>query len=116
MRRIRVIAGLLLVVAVAGCGVPQRLGFNRVAPEAELPFRSKLNKGETPRQFSVEVAAGGADIGAIRESVRHPATGFCLLNFGGSDIDWDLDASGEWRAMSVGVEGDLVFSGTCAVR
>jgi len=109
------VLGAVLVSLVAGCGLTQRLGFNRAEPEVQLPFRSKLSKGDQDRRFTVQVAAQGADIDAVRESVRHPATGFCLLNFGGSDIDWNVDASGEWQALRDD-GGDLTFSGTCAKR
>lgn len=105
---------VLSLVMVSGCGIQQRLGFVRTAPETVLPFRTDLDKGETPRQFTVKVQAQGADIDAVRESVRHPATGFCVLNFGGSDIAWDTDATGEWRAVQNG--DDLTFSGTCTAR
>ncbi|WP_108484618.1 hypothetical protein [Oceaniglobus ichthyenteri] len=103
-------AGLL-----SGCGIQQRLGFNKAAPEITLPYRSKLSKGAEARQFSVKVEAKGADIDAVRESVRHPATGYCLLTYGGSDIAWDTDSSGEWRATRLD-DGDMIFSGVCTAR
>jgi len=106
--------GVLLATGLAGCGIQQRLGFARAAPEVVLPFRARLSKADEERQFTVRVAANGAAIDDLRESVRHPATGFCLLNFGGSGIDWETDATGEWR--SVADDGDLTFAGTCTAR
>ena len=107
--------GVTLALVLAGCGVQQRLGFAKAAPEIELPFRSKLTKGETDREFSVKVEAAGADLDAVRESVRHPATGYCLLNFGGSDIAWDMDADGVWLGIP-DEDGDLTYAGTCTAR
>ncbi|WP_226780553.1 hypothetical protein [Oceaniglobus trochenteri] len=109
------ILGAVLATGLGGCGVQQRLGFAKAEPEIVLPFQSKLSKGDDARRFSVRVAANGASIADVRESARHPATGYCLLNFGGSAIDWDTDASGEWQATRDD-KGGLVFSGACTAR
>ncbi len=107
--------GMALAVVLSGCGVPQRLGFFNATPEVTLPFRSKLTPLDEDRRFVVRVQANGAGIADVRESVRHPATAHCLLEHGGSDIDWDLDAAGEWRPIR-DADGGLTFSGICSTR
>lgn len=112
---LRLAITLGLVLTLAGCGVSQRLGFNRSEPEAPLPFASRLSTGESSRDFTVAVEARGAGIDAVRESARHPATGHCLLNYGGSDVDWVRDSSGDWQATR-GTDGSLIFAGRCTHR
>lgn len=110
------VLGALIVSTLSACGIPQRFGFGGAEPETPLPFRTDLDRNrDEPRLFTVSVEAQGAGIDAVRESVRHPATGYCLITFGGSDIDWDMDGAGEWRAART-EDGDLVFSGTCTAR
>jgi len=112
------VRALVLVCAsavVSACGVPERLGLGRSAePEAVLPFSAKLTEGDQMRQFSVRVNAGGAGLAEVRESARFPATAHCLLDFGGSDIDWNTGADGDWLVARD--DADLIVSGACASR
>ncbi len=107
--------GLLIIsiaLCVASCG---RLGLGNASKRAEsqttLPFKAKLSKGED-RAFSVAVVHKGSGLDQVRESVRFEATKYCLLNFGGSDADWQMSAvSNDWAFTQ---DGDkLVFNGTC---
>lgn len=115
MRRIAFLLGLAAAVALPGCGIGQRLGFGGAAPERELPYKAKLTRGDTERAFTVQVEANGAGLDQTRESVRFPATAHCLLKIGTGEIDWALDATGEW-AGTVLENGDVVYAGVCASR
>lgn len=103
----------LLLCSVASCGLfgGQRNAANRAESENELPFKAKLSKGED-RAFSVSVVHKGSGVAEVRESVRFEATKYCLLTFGGSDAEWQMDpASRDWAFTQ---DGDrLVFRGEC---
>ncbi len=108
--------GLLIIslaLAVASCG---RLGIGNASKRAEtentLPFKAKLKKGEE-RDFAVTVANKGAGVAEVRESVRFEATKYCLLTFGGSDVEWTINpASKDWAFSQ---DGDsLTFNGRCS--
>lgn len=102
------IAGLA-ALALAGCAGP------RMAPDTPLPYRAEVTRGaDDPRDFVVAVEAGAAGMDEIRESVRFPATRYCLETVGISDKDWQRDASGDWAHVR---DGDrLVFRGRCTGR
>jgi len=109
---------ILAVSGVAGCStitssanrVGERLGINQ-GPRV-TPFRARLTAGKDKRDFSVTVVAKGAGLADVRESVRYPATRYCMIKFGGSDAAWTLDpATGDWAASA---QGDrMVFHGRC---
>jgi hypothetical protein len=101
---------------MAGCGVRQSLGFGPAQPAEALPFDAKLSEDDAdPRNFTVVVEAGGNGLEATRESVRFPATAHCLATVGKTDIDWQLDGSGDWAGQPLG-EGDVRFAGRCIGR
>ncbi|AHM02641.1 hypothetical protein roselon_00184 [Roseibacterium elongatum DSM 19469] len=114
---IRIALVLALVLPVSGCGVGQRVssfvggaGSNQ---QAGLPYRARLSTGETRRDFTVTVQAGGASLDEARESARFPATSHCVDRYGTSAIDWVLDpATGDW-AVTRTADGDLTVSGRC---
>lgn len=105
---------LLLCVAIAtGCG---RRATRNADTERELPFRAGFAKTEDPRVINVRVAHRGADVAAVRESVRFEATKYCLLTFGGSNADWVIDpATGDWAFTREG-DSSLVFTARCTAR
>lgn len=116
MMRLRIVVLLGVIVAVAGCDVRQRLGIGPAQPADVLPFQAKLSESDSDaRAFSVRVEAMGAGLEATRESVRFPATAHCLQSFGDTDIDWQLDASGDWAGVPQ-EGGDIVYSGRCSGR
>ncbi|WP_099823799.1 hypothetical protein [Oceaniglobus indicus] len=105
-----------LALAATGCGVRQSLGFGPAQPADVLPFEAKLSESDDDiRAFTVQVQAGGAGLDVTRESVRFPATAHCLQSFGDTEIDWQLDASGDWAGMPL-EGGDMVYAGRCAGR
>ena len=111
---------LMLVVALAvgltGCGRIRDwwTGGGGQAAEA-LPYRANLSKGADRHDFTVTVRAPGAAVTSVRESVRFPATRYCLETFGVSDALWTTDpATGDW---AVTRNGDtMVFTGRCTAR
>ena len=110
MLRVTLIAALIL--STAACG---RFGIGdqsrRAESNVELPFRAKLSKGEE-RAFTVAVTHEGNGVEEVRESVRFEATKYCLLNFGGSDAEWEIDpASEDWAFTQDGAQ--LIFAGEC---
>ena len=115
------IAGLCC--ALAGCSVFSGGGFFGVdrifgdggASAAGLPYRAQLRSGDDPRNFVVTAQAGGVGVDAARESVRFPATRYCLETYGGSDVDWVMDpATGDWAFSREGQ--DMLFQGRCIKR
>ncbi len=110
MRR-SLIIGFLVGLTLAGCGRTED-DTRRI----RMPFKAKLAKMETPGSFQVLVVARGAGLSQIRESVRYPATVYCLRQFGTSNILWQTSpATGDW-AMSRGRDDRLVFQGKCQTR
>ena len=107
---------LCIVIATAlvtGCN---RNSARNAGTERELPFKASLDKGEDPRDIEVKVAHKGADLDALRESVRFEATKYCLLNFGGSEADWQIDpATDDWAFRADG-DSAYVFSARCTAR
>ncbi|WP_102108178.1 hypothetical protein [Oceaniglobus roseus] len=112
-----VLVGLILAIGlVQGCGIRKRLGFGPAEPDVALPFEAKLDKNkEDPRSFRVRLMAQGADIEATRESIRFPGTAYCVTTFGTAEIDWTLDASGDWQGVPQ-ADGTTVYSGRCTGR
>lgn len=111
---IRIALCLLLTVSVvAGCN---RNNTRNVDSERELPFKAKLSKGEDPRDVAISVAHKGSDLEAVRESVRFEATKYCLINFGGSEAEWDIDpATGDWAFVAEG-DSAYIFNARCLAR
>jgi hypothetical protein len=110
----RLLAGLLCLALLAGCGAVQRNNpFVRAVPEEPLPFRAKLSADRGSPGFSVAVDTRGSGIDQWRESARYPGTQFCIRRFGTSDIVWQ-HAGGDWAMLQSG--GDVVVRGRCDVR
>lgn len=113
---IRAIVILAVALSVASCGVLRSDKSKGAASERELPFKAKLSKGsDDKREISIAVRNRGAGVEEVRESVRFEATKYCLLNFGGSEAEWQMDATGaEWAFTQ---DGDaLVFKARCSAR
>lgn len=116
------IGGLCFVLA--GCGVFSGnggpFGIGRIfgdggASAAGLPYRAQLRSMDDPRDFMVTAQAGGVGVAAARESVRFPATRYCLETYGASDVDWVIDpTTGDWAFSRA--EQDMVFQGRCTAR
>lgn len=119
-KRFLVIVGLIgLVSGLSACGAVGNMRervFGVNPTDYGLPFRADLDTGETRREFTVTVRAGGASLAEARESARYPATRHCIERFSLSDVNWDIDpASGDW-AVTRQENGNLVVSGQCAGR
>jgi len=112
---IRPLIILALVGTVASCGALRGDKSRGAESERALPFKAKLKQGGDKRDFTVEVANRGAGLEAVRESVRFEATKYCLLNFGGSETAWRMDAASDDWAFTQ--DGDkLIFSARCSAR
>ncbi|MEM7719417.1 MAG: hypothetical protein AAF222_09440 [Pseudomonadota bacterium] len=110
---------VILVFAASlltGCaGVRERVFGTGVQSDRALPFRARLSKGDDRRDITVRVRAGGVAVSDVRESVRFPATRYCLTTFGGSDTRWIIDpATGDWAFARDGQ--DMIFQGRCTAR
>lgn len=108
-----------LATAAAGCDQLPSLPGTGVAgaqPNAPLPYPATVSAdAEDPANFAVAVATGGAPLAAIRESVRFPATRYCLAHAGTSDIAWTAGAPGAWTAR-LAPDGRSVYTGRCTGR
>lgn len=112
---VRIFLLLTLVCALTSCSVFSRDKSRRADTERELPFRASLTKGDDKRDVAVSVVHKGEDLDAVRESVRFQATKYCLLNFGGSDAEWEIDPeTADWAYIDAG--DTWVFSARCSVR
>lgn len=121
-------AGAILVLVAAmlsGCGLTQRLGLNnigfglgqgRVRSDQTVPYKAALKASpEDPRTFTVSTKDLAVPLDDLRESLRYPATRYCIETFGASDIAWEVDtATGDWTSIDDGSE--RVYSGRCTAR
>lgn len=112
---IRLLLITTLAFGVASCGKLRSDKSRGAASERALPFKAKLSKGEDKREIAVSVENKGAGVDEVRESVRFEATKYCLLNYGGSDVEWDMNAAGtDWAFSQDG--GALIFNARCTKR
>lgn len=96
-----------LAMTVAGCNRPNDSG-------GAVPYAAKAIKGEDRRDFLIQVRAV-APVDEVRESVRLPATRYCIQRYGSSDIDWVIDPdTGDWS--NVAESDGMTFAGRCVAR
>ena len=120
-------AGVTLVLAaglLAGCGLSDRLGIGlgtglgqtRVRSGAAVPYRATLTASrEDKRDFVVVTREVAVPLDELRDSLRYPATRYCIQTFGASDIAWTANAAGDdWAVVSDGQT--LSVSGRCTAR
>jgi hypothetical protein len=105
MRRVR-IAGLLLVIAIAGCGSSGSASESTTARAAESPIQSRGTKGENPTTEAASTAhLSAADCKALAKlaerqtgtaltlhSTPKPPLSRCRLSGRGASINVYLDA------------------------
>jgi hypothetical protein len=112
MRRVAV--ALALTVPLAGCGwLSNSFGsvgeFFGYGGNAGLPYRATASKQEDPRALVVSVPVTQAvALDDFRESARFPVTRYCLANFGTSQAEWVMDASGQDWAVTWTENGALL--------
>ncbi|RLJ60317.1 hypothetical protein BCF46_0515 [Litoreibacter meonggei] len=112
---IRLLLIISLVLGTASCSRLSRDKSRNASSERALPFKAKLSKGEDKRDIAIAVVNKGAGVEEVRESVRFEATKYCLLNYGGSDAEWQISpVSDDWAFTQ---DGDkLVFNARCIAR
>lgn len=119
----RAAAILILVTAVlTGCGLTERLGASvglgqgRVRSDETVPYAAVLFPSrDAPREFTVSTREVALPLDQLRESIRYPATRYCIETFGSSQMEWNFDAAtGDWASVTDGTE--RVFSGRCTAR
>ena len=120
----RALVACFLFIGLAGCGGfgngtgilnPGGIFGQSDSAEAGLPYRAVLKREDDRRNFTVRVRAGGVSVPDVRESVRFPATRYCLTTYGGSDVRWEIDpATGDWAFSREG--DDMIFRGRCLAR
>jgi hypothetical protein len=110
------VAALGAVLVLPSCGTLQNYGFSRTArPDAPLPYRTRMTRGEDRRDIAVTVESRGAGLDAVREAVRFEATRYCLTTWGGSGADWRIDpATGDWAYTADGTK--LTFGARCTAQ
>jgi len=112
---IRLLFVTSLVLVVASCAQLSRDKSRNATSERTLPFKAKLSSGEDKRDVAIAVVNKGAGVEEVRESVRFEATKYCLLNYGGSDAEWQVSSVSEDWAFTQ--DGDkLVFNARCIAR
>ncbi len=108
---------VLATLPLAGCSTIGDAwnGLWGATPQGALPYRAKLSRADDRRDFVVTVKAGGVGVDAVRESVRFPATRYCLKTYGGSEVEWLINPdTGDWSFAREGAS--MVFSGRCLAR
>ncbi|MEP3345492.1 MAG: hypothetical protein ABJN34_11630 [Litoreibacter sp.] len=104
-----------LVLTTASCSTLARDKSRGAESERALPFKAKLSKGDDKRDIAISVENKGAGVEEVRESVRFEATKYCLLNFGGSEAEWQVSpVSDDWAFTQDG--NKLVFNARCVAR
>ena len=104
-----------LVLGTASCSLLSRDKSRGASSERALPYKAKLSTGEDKRDIAIAVDNKGAGLEEVRESVRFEATKYCLLNYGGSDAEWQIDpVSEDWAFTQDGAK--LVFNARCIAR
>ena len=112
---IRLLLIISLVLGTASCSLFSRDKSRNATSERVLPFKAKLSSGEDKRDIAIAVVNKGAGVEEVRESVRFEATKYCLLNYGGSDAEWQMSSVSEDWAFTQ--DGDkLVFNARCVAR
>lgn len=113
--RVWVLIFAIVTMGLSGCsGVRERI-FGAGEEAQGLPYRGVLARGTDRRDFTVRVRAGGVSVSDVRESVRFPATRYCLTTYGASDTRWVMDAAtGDWSFTRDG--SDMIFRGRCVAR
>ncbi|EPX79930.1 hypothetical protein [Litoreibacter arenae] len=112
---IRLLLVTSLVLGTASCGLLSRDKSRAAVSERALPYKAKLSAGEDKRNIAISVVNKGAGLEAVRESVRFEATKYCLLNYGGSDTEWQISpVSNDWAFTQDGEK--LVFNARCVAR
>ncbi len=115
-----ILASILCLATIACSRLPSLPGtgaFGQARPETPLPYPSRLAQGDGSAQFAVAVTSNGAPLDAVRESVRFPATRYCMRHFGTSDIDWAAPAGTPeaWTGRA-DAKGQVVYAGRCTGR
>ena len=121
----RLITLVAILASLGACGripfpsipLPAMPFTDRITPSEPRPFKAKLTAARSAPDFTVSVAQGAANLDAVRESVRFPATNHCLRYFGASQIDW-VAAAGDpdaWIGQPT-ANGQTIYSGRCNPR
>jgi hypothetical protein len=107
MIRKAIIGGLILGL-VSACSDPDQL-----VPFDGHIFRTKLSKVDKQRdQFSVTINQVSASLKGAREAGRYEATGYCIEQFGSSDVDWVVGPDSPDSALVI-VDDKLTLRGAC---
>lgn len=79
-------------------------------------FRTKVSDIDDNRAaFRVRVREPGKSLDGAREAGRYAATGYCISNFGSSDIAWRLSPDDPPENIVI-IDGELVLEGLCPSR
>ncbi len=104
------ITGLALIAALlAACGQSERRA-NRVAFDG-VEFRARSEQvGEEREEFAISVPRAGQSPEGARKAGAHEATRYCIVNFGRSDLEWEIGPEDEGLV----IENDtLTLRGRC---
>ena len=104
----RLIAGTLLAALSAGCSDnSDRMAYDGVQ------FRVKARKAADARDvFEVRVRRAGLSLAGARLAAHHAGVGYCVGNYGSSEILWTVDPLDETRPVPID-DGDAVYTGRC---
>lgn len=106
-------SAILLTMLAGALVLPGCARLNPFAGNAgDMPYDARLST-DRAGGLTVQVAAGGAGIDAVRESARLAVTTHCLKQSGSSDANWVMDPSGQDWAATRDERGDLTFRARC---
>lgn len=76
-------------MVLASCGAVDRLKPRKGLYFDGKQFRARVEKvGDTREEFIVTVARASQSVEGAREAGRHAANGYCIRNYGKSDMEW----------------------------
>jgi hypothetical protein len=122
VRRAGWILAALSALALSGCGLVRNspigaAGPNRTTFEAAgVTFRARSSADpEDSRNFQVFARPHAVNPEGAVQAARHQATRYCILTFGGSDIEWGVGPDTPLSEVPV-EEDEVVLSGRCTQR
>lgn len=112
----RLIIGLgAAAMVLASCGVVDRLKPKKGLFFDGHQFRATAQKVEDDRQdFIVTVSRASQSVEGAREAGRHAANGYCIKNYGKSDMDWAAGLGPDDDNLAARIVDDkLTLKGRC---
>ncbi|MEL7116284.1 MAG: hypothetical protein AAGP08_11965 [Pseudomonadota bacterium] len=120
--------GIILTLAftLASCGVARNVGntvglgkgaTNRTQVEANgVRYKARTASDRADRRaFTATASPVAPDVQSAVDAAVYQATRYCILEFGGSDTDWEVGPDTPLDAVPI-QDGSVVLKGRCTQR